>query len=35
VREATDEEIEAGGPVNAEPDISEIVGKDQKVVPIK
>ena len=31
VREATDEEIEAGGPVNAEPDISEILGSDQKV----
>jgi len=35
VREATDEEIEAGGPVNAEPDIQDIVGSDQKVVPIK
>jgi len=35
VRDATDEELEAGGPVNAEPDISEIVGSDQKVVPIK
>jgi len=34
VRSATDEEIEAGGPVNAEPDISEIVGSDQKAVPI-
>ncbi len=34
VRDATDEEIEAGGPVNAEPDISEIVGSDQKVQPI-
>ena len=31
VREATDEEIEAGGPVTADPDISEIVGSDQKV----
>ncbi|MEM7400448.1 MAG: peptidylprolyl isomerase [Pseudomonadota bacterium] len=31
VREATAEEIEAGGPVNSEPDISEIVGADQKV----
>ena len=31
VREATNEEIEAGGPVNADPDISEIVGSDQKV----
>lgn len=35
VRDATEEELEAGGPVNAEPDISEIVGSDQKVVPIK
>ena len=26
VREATEEEIEIGGPVNAEPDISDIVG---------
>ncbi len=34
VREATDEEMEAGGPVNADPDISEIVGSDQKVQPI-
>jgi len=34
VRDATNEEIEAGGPVNAEPDISEIVGSDQKVQPI-
>ena len=34
VRDATDEEIEVGGPVNAEPDISEIVGKDQRVEPI-
>ncbi|MBT8113282.1 MAG: peptidylprolyl isomerase [Gammaproteobacteria bacterium] len=34
VRDATDEEIEAGGPVNAEPDISEIVGTNQKVQPI-
>ena len=35
VRDATEEEIEAGGPLDAEPDISEIVGSDQKVVPIK
>jgi len=35
VRNATEEEMEAGGPVNAEPDISDIVGSDQKVVPIK
>ena len=34
VRDATDEEIEVGGPVNAEPDISEIVGSDQRVEPI-
>ena len=34
VRDATEEEIEAGGPVNAEPDISEIVGANQKVQPI-
>lgn len=35
VRDATPEEIEVGGPVNADPDISEIVGSDQRVVPIK
>lgn len=34
VRDATEEEIEVGGPVNSEPDISEIVGKDQHVKPI-
>lgn len=34
VRDATDEEIEAGGPLDAQPDISEIVGTDQKVQPI-
>lgn len=34
VRDATDEEIEAGGPVDADPDISEIVGSNQKVRPI-
>ena len=33
VRVATEEEIELGGPVNAEPDISEIVG-NQNVKPI-
>lgn len=33
VRVATEEEIELGGPVNAEPDISDIVG-DQNVKPI-
>ena len=34
VRDATEEEIEAGGPVGADPDISEIVGSDQKVRPL-
>lgn len=34
VRDATEEEFEAGGPVNADPDISEIVGNDQPVQPI-
>jgi FKBP-type peptidyl-prolyl cis-trans isomerase SlyD len=34
VRDATEEEIELGGPVGAEPDISDIVGKDQNVKPI-
>jgi FKBP-type peptidyl-prolyl cis-trans isomerase SlyD len=34
VREATEEEIEAGGPVDVEPDIREIVGSNQKAVPI-
>ncbi|MEM8845248.1 MAG: peptidylprolyl isomerase [Pseudomonadota bacterium] len=34
VRDATDEELEAGGPVDAEPDISEIVGPGQKTQPI-
>ncbi len=34
VRDATEDEIEAGGPVDAEPDISEIVGSNQKVQPI-
>jgi len=34
VRDATEEEIEVGGPVNAEPDISEIVGSNQRVEPI-
>ena len=34
VRDATEEEIEVGGPVNADPDISEIVGTDQRVEPI-
>ena len=34
VRDATEEEIELGGPVGADPDISEIVGSDQTVKPI-
>ena len=34
VRDATEEEITVGGPVDAEPDISEIVGSNQKVKPI-
>ncbi len=34
VRDATEEEIEVGGPINADPDISEIVGTDQRVEPI-
>ncbi len=34
VRDATDEEIEYGGPLGKEPDISEIVGSGQKVKPI-
>lgn len=34
VRDATEEELELGGPVNAEPDIGEIVGSDQPVRPI-
>lgn len=34
VRDATDEELEIGGPVGAEPDISEIVGKNQSVRPV-
>ncbi len=34
VRDATEEEVEAGGPLDADPDISEIVGTDQKVQPI-
>ena len=35
VRDATEEEMEAGGPVDADPEVSDIVGKDQKVVPIR
>lgn len=34
VRDATDEEMEFGGPVGTEPDIADIVGKDQKVKKI-
>ena len=34
VRDATEEELELGGPVNANPDISEIVGKDANVKPV-
>ena len=34
VRDATEEEIELGGPVGANPDISEIVGDHQNVQPI-
>jgi len=34
VRDATEEELELGGPVNANPDISEIVGDDVNVKPV-
>ena len=34
VRDATDEEIAQGGPLGADPDISEIVGTEQNVKPI-
>lgn len=34
VRDATEEEIVVGGPVDAEPDINEIVGSNQKTRPI-
>lgn len=34
VRDATEEEVELGGPVGANPDISEIVGNNQNVRPI-
>jgi len=34
VRDATDEEIAVGGPLSAEPDISDIVGAGQKVKPV-
>jgi len=34
VRDATEQEMEHGGPVGADPDISDIVGKNQNVKPI-
>lgn len=34
VRDATEEEMAIGGPVGADPDISDIVGKDQTVKPV-
>lgn len=34
VRDATDEEIELGGPVGADPDIEEIVGAEANVKPL-
>lgn len=34
VRDATEEEIELGGPVGAEPDIKDIVGENQNVKPL-
>jgi len=34
VRDATEEELELGGPINAEPNIGDIVGSDQHVKPI-
>lgn len=34
VRDATDEELEFGGPLGTEPDIGDIVGPDQKVKKI-
>lgn len=34
VRDATAEELEHGGPIESEPDISEIIGKGQTVKPI-
>lgn len=34
VRDASDEELEFGGPLNAEPDIEDIVGSDKNVKPI-
>ncbi len=34
VRDATEAELEHGGPLDADPDISEIVGTDQKIKPV-
>ena len=34
VRDATEEEIQLGGPVDADPDISDIVGSDRNVKPV-
>lgn len=34
VRDATEAELEQGGPLDADPDISEIVGTDQKIKPV-
>lgn len=34
VREATEEEVAYGGPLGADPDITDIVGDDQNVKPI-
>lgn len=34
VRDATEEELAHGGPLGADPDISEIVGDDQNIKPI-
>jgi len=34
VRDASEEELEFGGPLNAEPDIEDIVGSDKNVKPI-
>jgi len=34
VRDATEEEVALGGPVGADPDISEIVGSDANVKPV-
>jgi len=34
VRDATEEELELGGPVGANPDVGEIVGSDKNIKPI-